>query len=184
MYIFFVYPFFICLFANFVIQEFRNLDFKRCSGPLTDEPEADIISVIIITIIIFIISTSSVHHDDDELHYLAVCWQSQSLQCQTPNPKISWVKFPWFCEYFQKEKNNLYLGYKKTRITFLGEVEVVCLCLCLCLRKTKCHLVFQESKAVLSVPIVRLVLHPVEPGCKFTIKYIVHCIVFLLIIDF
>ena len=44
---------------------------------------------------------SSAVRDDDQTHYLAVCWQSQSFQCQTPNPKISWVEIPRYGWYFQ-----------------------------------------------------------------------------------
>ena len=39
--------------------------------------------------------------DYDQPYYLAVCWQSQSFQCQTPNPKISWVEIPRYGWYFQ-----------------------------------------------------------------------------------
>ena len=58
MYIFFVYPSILYLsFVKLCDTSFRNLDFKRCSGPLADEPEEEIIFAIIITIVIFILMT-------------------------------------------------------------------------------------------------------------------------------
>ena len=44
-------------FCKLCDTSFRNLDFERCSGPLADEPEEEIIFAIIITIIIFILMT-------------------------------------------------------------------------------------------------------------------------------
>ena len=86
-------------------------------------------------------------HQIHQHHYLAVWLQSQSFQCKTPNPKMSWEKvFRYFGHHvfggscWSPQLVTLYL------VTPVG------------------HLVLEEGEAVLTVPVVGLVLHPVEPG--------------------